>query len=99
VQQFPNGSGKVQVSTAGGAGATWRKDGRELFYLVPNGNEIQVVAVPITFIGSNVTLGAPASLFSIPLGSTADTLDGEKFLINSPIEDASPITVILNWKP
>ena len=33
VQSFEDGSGKTLVSTRGGSQPTWRRDGRELFYV------------------------------------------------------------------
>jgi hypothetical protein len=38
VRRFPGGDGKWRVSTHGGAQARWRRDGKELFYLAPDGN-------------------------------------------------------------
>ena len=45
VRRFPSGEGKWQVSTQGGVQPEWRRDGRELFYLAPDGN---LVAATIT---------------------------------------------------
>src|SRR5207245_9168171 len=37
VQPFPGPGGKWQVSTGGGETAKWRRDGKELFYVAPDG--------------------------------------------------------------
>ena len=43
VQRFPDGGARIQVSPGGGGSARWRRDGKELFYLAPNGS---LMAVP-----------------------------------------------------
>jgi dipeptidyl aminopeptidase/acylaminoacyl peptidase len=112
VRPFPGPGGQWQVSTAGGSQPRWRPDGKELFYVAPDG---RLMAVPIAVGADRQTLeaGAPAPLFptrlasggaNISLGSTlskpqyAVALDG-RFLMNVAVEGAtaSPITVVLNW--
>ena len=49
-----------------------------------------------------VDAGNPVALFPLRPGAFyAVTPDGQRFLINTPTDDAtaSPITVVLNWKP
>jgi len=49
-----------------------------------------------------VDAGNPVALFPTRPGATyAATPDGLRFLINTPVDEAtaSPITVVLNWKP
>ena len=44
--------------------------------------------------------GTPVALFFTPAGSEyAASPDGQRFLVDTITEDASPITVLLNWKP
>ena len=99
------GSGaKRRVSTRGGAQAHWRGDGKELFYLAPDGN---LMAVEVTASGSSIETGIPRALFATGItGSFVDrfnqyvvTRDGQRFLVNISEEDVSsaPITVVLNW--
>jgi Tol biopolymer transport system component len=38
VSPFPNPVGRLQISLAGGRFPTWRQDGKELYYLAPDGN-------------------------------------------------------------
>ena len=93
VQPFPNADrGKWQLSVGGGTNPRWRADGRELFYLAPNGD---VMAVDVDTAGDVFTSGAPHVLFATGLSqAAADTLpsnefdataDGEKFLLNEPV--------------
>jgi serine/threonine protein kinase/Tol biopolymer transport system component len=106
VRPFPNSSGsQSKVSSDGGSFARWSSDGRELFYLSPSG---VLMAVPVNITGDVFNHGAPHELFRTRIAATemADvlspynvTVDG-RFLMRVPgDEDASPITVLLNWSP
>jgi Tol biopolymer transport system component len=73
VQRFPAGGGKVRVSPSGGGEPRWRRDGRELYYLVssrvlsgdvqgnPDRNG-QMMAVPFDDT-TDLRLGQPLTLF------------------------------------
>ena len=98
-------SGQWQVSTTGGIWARWRPDGRELYYVAPDG---KMMAAPIEVSGTTLNAGAPVALFqtrivgggtNIDLGRQYDVASDGRFLINVPIGEAtaSPITLILNW--
>ena len=79
----------------------WRGDGRELFFLAPDG---MMMAVPIT-TKDQIDVGAPLLLFAS--GSTnivnarqyAVTKDGQRFLVIAAPQQASalPLTVVVNW--
>ena len=96
VQPFPNvGQGEWQVSTQGGGDPKWRADGRELYYMTPNGD---VMAVDVETTGDVFTNGTPHRLFATGItavpGARPDyyydvTPDGQKFLLNEPAP-ASP---------
>jgi Tol biopolymer transport system component len=95
-----------QVSTAGGTMAAWRPDGKELYYLSPEG---AMMAAPITAIGSAIEPGVPVVLFPTRIvGGGIDTGQGRqydiapdgRFLINTELDStAAPITLIQNWDP
>ncbi len=87
----------------------WNPNGKELFYIAPDD---RLMAVPIRFVsnGKTVELGTPRGLFVTNVGSGALNTnrqqymvaqDGQSFVMNSAVGEvtASPITVILNWKP
>ena len=69
------------------------------------------MAVPIRIAsnGQTVEAGAPIPLFTTRVGGAVQgtnrqqymvSPDGQRFLMNTIAEEAaSPITVILNWKP
>ena len=102
VESFPAPSGKAHVSTQGGVNPSWRRDGKELFYLALDQKLMAVEVKP----GSTFQAGVPWALFqtrvSGEVGSSKHytvTKDGQRFLVNMPVEGATsnPITVVLNW--
>ncbi len=107
VQQFPKATERFPVSTAGGISPRWRADGRELYFIAPDG---RLMAVPVTLTGSKFEAGNPVAIVAtrIVSGGTAGTnrpqyavsQDG-KFLVNQLGEESTstPITLVLNWKP
>jgi Tol biopolymer transport system component len=97
VQPFPGPGSKSQVSAGGGTMPRWRRDGRELFYVAPDS---RLMAVSITPRESALGAAAPSALFTLPKAVGYEpSLDGQRFLVNAVVSDASPITIILNWKP
>ena len=100
---------KVRVSTGGGIYPRWRRDGRELFYVVaptrrPNdwGNLLggKLMAVDVK-LRESVEVGTPHPLFDVPPGATYWTsfADGGRFLfVELAGEPLAPkINVVLNW--
>jgi Tol biopolymer transport system component len=105
VAPFPRADTRWKISTGGGAEPRWRADGRELFYLAPDG---RLMAVPVRTTG-RFEAGQPVSLFTcrVEVSSTAQfgpagrnqydvTPDGERFIV-SEVSGESPITVVVNW--
>jgi len=104
VTSFPEAHGKWQISTGGGNQPKWRGDGKELFYLSPEG---KVMAAPVT-TGTKFDAGTPIVLFQAnprDLVATSEqftydvTGDGQRFLINTQMKqtDNLPMSVVLNW--
>jgi hypothetical protein len=96
--------GQWQVSNGGGIYPVWSPDGRELLYLAPDGS---MMAAPITATASAIRAGAPVALFQAQIvGGGIDNAQNRqydvssdgRFLINSVIDDVSPITLIQNWR-
>jgi Tol biopolymer transport system component len=107
VRPFPGPGGQWQVSTSGGIQVRWRRDGRELYYIAPDG---KLMAVPIAVKDNAIEPGAPVALFQPPIwgGGTNsanrqqyDVAPDGRFLINVTAagDISSPITLFLNWKP
>ena len=104
IQSFPIGSGKWQVSTAGGDQAQWRRDGKELFY-ISSDRSLMALAIGA---GASLDVGRPESLFqtTVPVTGLSDdrnnyvpTQDGQRFVVNSLVnaENTQPLTLVLNW--
>jgi len=95
VKRFPDGTGKVRVSSAGGDHAVWKPDGSELFYRAPDGT---LMSVTVRGGARSLTLGMPTSLFKIP-GLLFDVARDGRILTLVPLQNsqASALTVVLNW--
>jgi hypothetical protein len=61
VRPFPGPGGIAQVSTAGGIQVRWHPEGKELYYLAPDG---KLMAVPIAVKGAAIEPGTPVLLFT-----------------------------------
>jgi Tol biopolymer transport system component len=91
------GGEKRRLSTAGGRRPRWRRDGKELYYVAPDGS---VMAVPLNS-GVRLEAGPPTVLFRVEsaIQNYDVAPDGLRFLVSTPAEKTpqSPIRVILNW--
>jgi len=110
VSPFPSGNGKWQASSGGGQEPRWRQDGKELFYVSPDG---KMMAVAVTtglpaLAGASFKAGPPFALFqthrrqpvsSQDLFSYDVSADGQKFLILTKVDEANaaPLSITLNW--
>ena len=100
IRNFPEATGKLQVSIGGGSGPRWRRDMKEIFYLALDGT---LMSVPLQG-GSSLKPGTPSKLFqtNMPLSDYPPydvTADGQRFIISAPPKSAanSPVTVVVNW--
>jgi eukaryotic-like serine/threonine-protein kinase len=101
ITAFPSGGAKWQVSTSGGTNPTWRRDGKELFFLDPAD---YVMAVDVSSSGNVARMGTPHMLFHVTglqkeQGPYTVSADGKKLLINSGDikEESQPLTLVQNW--
>ncbi|HET9793339.1 MAG TPA: protein kinase, partial [Thermoanaerobaculia bacterium] len=98
VRPFPEGTGRWQISPAGGGTPVWRRDGKELYYLAP---DFKIMAAQIT-LSPTFRSGAPYPLFAIhpnglqPFDVSAD---GQRFLVDTAPSDqgSPPFSLVLNW--
>jgi len=106
VRSFPAPAGKWQITQDGAYFPRWRGDGREVFYY---GADRRLMAVAITG-ETAVEAGTAVPLFEARMLNGPNTIagfraqydvtrDGQRFLLNVPVEDAasSLITIVLNW--
>jgi Tol biopolymer transport system component/predicted Ser/Thr protein kinase len=99
VQTFPAARGKFQVSAGGGRFPRWGPGGRELFYVSLND---KLMAVDLKLGKDSVEPSAPRELFALPTPTINfipydASADGQRFLVQAPPQQASPLTVIVNW--
>jgi dipeptidyl aminopeptidase/acylaminoacyl peptidase len=103
VTSFPEAHGKWQLSNGGGDQPKWRSDGKELFYLAPDG-KIMVTSVNL---GASFDASTPTALFQAnprEMNATSEqanydvSTDGQKFLINTQLKAGTmSMSVVLNW--
>jgi Tol biopolymer transport system component len=97
-----NVRGRWQISTAGGTMPVWRDDGKELFYVSPDGT---MMAAAVDSGHSYFRPGTPKRLFKTTLQFTNArrnydvTRDGKRFLMEQVVTSRSeePITIVMNW--
>jgi len=100
VTRFPGPGGKWQLSAAGGTQPRWRRDGKEVFYLSPDN---RLMSAEVNAAGSAFEVGAMRSLFATQAGGPGSVYDvspdGQRFLVNTLVEEAAaaPITLVVNW--
>ena len=92
-----------QISSHGGGQAHWRGDGREIFYLSPEGSMMSVAVSP----AGDGEFAAPKRLFQSvlprPTMVTDEydvTRDGNRFLFVRPVgntSDTPALSVVVNW--
>ena len=111
VQPYPGPGPRQQVSTGGGMGPAWSRDGRELFYTTPQSfggqatpTKMMVVAVSLR---PTFTAGHPRMLFQGRYGATGIirgydvTADGRRFLMvqqkERPPVSAADMILVQDW--
>jgi len=92
VEEFPTHAHRRQISNGGAWYPNWRGDGRELFF-IGGGDSLMVVDMT----GETST---PKPLFRLPGGTYEAAADGQRFLVDQPLDDLTktPITVVTNWR-
>jgi Tol biopolymer transport system component len=98
----PSAGGKWLISNSGGSDLRWGWDGKELYYIAPDGKltVAEVTTKPV------FQAGAPKALFQVPRRVTTliehwdFTSDGKRFLFPAPAAQTAPapFTVVLNWQ-
>jgi eukaryotic-like serine/threonine-protein kinase len=104
VAAFAGPGVKRQISAGGGVLPLWQRDGREIYYIAPDGT---LMAATVTSTESTIDITGVRPLFKTRrklLQNAAGypyavSRDGTRFLINTTPEPqaAEPFTVVLNW--
>jgi len=95
IQRFPGPGPAWQVSSQGGDGPTWSRDGKEIFFLSPDQKLMS------SRVGLDLHTGAAKALFEVNSGTDETEYevgpDG-RFLMLTPTGKASaPLHVVMNW--
>lgn len=99
VAHFPDAGGKRQISVAGGSIPRWRKDGKEIYYVAPDG---KVMSAAMVLKGDAIQVGDVRPLFTPPANLSIDSFEvfgnGQRFLILPQQEVVDEgVTVVSNW--
>jgi len=97
ITSFPVASGKFPVSSGGGLRPSWRRDGKELFFVNPS---TMLVAVNVKIEPDRVEVGSQRTLFPISDSRHAVDIrsDGQKLIVAaSPRGESKPMTLLTNW--
>lgn len=97
VRPFPGPGEAHRISSGGGGNPRWRRDGKELFYVVGQ----RLMAVPVSTT-ANFDAGVAAVLFDRKPARIIDydvAADGLSFLINSEVSgpETKPMNIVVNW--
>jgi Tol biopolymer transport system component len=86
----------IRISEGGGFAPRWRRDGRELLYLTPDGS---VMAIELD-TKSALRSSAPKRLFKVPgaIPEWGVTSDGTRFLFAVPVSPLPPFNVVQDWQ-
>lgn len=98
VQSFPAPGGKRRISAGGGSLPRWRRDGKEILYVVSGRTlmSVEVKTVPV------FEAGDPRPLFEVPMAAIVSydvTADGHHFLAALSIgaEPSTSLTLVRDW--
>jgi serine/threonine-protein kinase len=106
VERYPEMGSRQQISTDGGRVPVWSRDGRDLFFVTPDGRQMR--AVPV-LAGTTLVAGRPEDLFDAgvqPPGAGRRPYDlapdGRFFIIRSAQEEtggaqAASLIVVQHW--
>lgn len=104
IQPLPATGARWQISRSGGLQPQWRGDGSELYFIAP---DKKLMAAEIKVEGSGLIPGEPAALVEtritglqqLPHGCQYCVgTDGKRFLVVTPTDTVTPVTVVLNWE-
>ena len=94
VRAFPPTDERWVVSAGGGSQPSWRRDGREVFFVSP---QRMLMTVPVN-TDRRMELGTPAALLRLPGNGVYQATPDGRFLVAVPEEaQQSPIHVVVNW--
>ncbi|MBA2302593.1 MAG: hypothetical protein H0W08_08160 [Acidobacteria bacterium] len=86
----------IRISEGGGVAPRWRRDGRELFYLTPDGS---VMAIEVD-TNREFRPNTAKRLFRVPgaIPEWGVTQDGSHFLFAVPLSQPPPFNFVQDWQ-
>jgi len=105
VRPFRGSGSERQISVSGGIHPHWAQDGSEIYYVAPNG---MLMAAPLRRPQPGLLeRGRPQTLFQgrmyggsdLNVGRNFDVSRDGRFLLNTILESAPPITLLRDWAP
>ena len=103
VRPFQSGNGRWLITSGGGSEPSWRRDGKELYYIAPDGT---LTAVQVS-IAPTFEAGTHTRLFKTDMSTLVNTsftrnqyvasADGRRFLVNQPTGGPAAIVVVVDW--
>lgn len=99
VRHFPDQGLPIQIAGPGGAQARWSRDGRKIFFMMPDRKLMSAAFDPVHGIAGPPEVVFQTRIIAPNLASFQyDVAPDGRFLINSfPSTDTSPLTVITGW--
>jgi len=100
VSPFPKPVGRLQISTAGGRDPRWRRDGKALYYVTPDG---KLTAAELKEVNGSLQVVSLRTLWQMKFSLFNDTFDvtpdASRFVVDtlSTDETPAPLSLVLNW--
>jgi len=74
VQRYPQGD-RLPVSTNGGGGPVWRRDGKELFFIGADAGVTKMMAAPVMADAASIRSGTPVPLFDLRVRNSSGAIE------------------------
>ena len=100
VSPFPKPEGRLQISVAGGKEARWRRDGKALYYVAPDGKLVEAGLKELNGSLQVVSLRTVLQTKIVWLNDTFDVSpDASRFVVDtmSTDETPAPLSLVTNW--
>ena len=96
---YPGPGPSRQISLGGGTKPRWRGDGKEIFFVAPDG---QIAAAEVSVRNGSLESGEPRMLFNpqtlnIPPYTYDVSSDGQRILAITPRDTTEGLTIVQNW--
>jgi hypothetical protein len=100
ISPFPKPLGRLQISVAGGKNPRWRRDGKALYYVAPDG---KLTAAELKEVNGSLQVVSLRTLWQTKITWFNDSFDvspdASKFVLDtmSTDETPAPLSLVTNW--